>query len=327
MHLPRSNRDAGLDGMMDDDGRRPAGLVVNLPILGRRRVRLKPIVVFSVFLGVIFYLGRWTSGATSQHKSETPEPATKVPYTPVRRPPRSQATMGIPEKDDERGKVGMFDKHAYHENGLLEVNRKGKHPIFELMKKAEDDWNAKLRRASATLQDAVEEYIGRYGRDPPKGFDKWCVLLTPLIEFAINGCRWEYAQENNVQLPDEYDIINERLKPFWGVRPIDLREIVNDWEDNSDVPVMVFGKVADRPLRIMKNGMPDADKTMFAEGLLERLQLLRDIEDDLPEFRAIISPADTPNLLIDWELREAALEAAAKRKCELTFLFLIMTTF
>lgn len=313
MHLPRSST----DGRFDDDGRRPVGILVNLPLLGRRRIRLKLMAGVILALSIIFYLGRWTTGAPSQQRSSAPDPV-KDPYTPVRRPTRSQTTMGIPEDAKERVPAGMFDRHAYHENGLLEVNRKGKHPIFELMQRAEEEWNAKLRRASASLQEAVEEYIKRYGRDPPKGFDKWCVLQIlrswPCIKYYLR-CRWEYVQENNVQLPDEYDFIHERLKPFWGVRPADLREILNEWEDNSDVPVMVFGKVAGRPVRLLKNGMPDADKVMFADGLLERLELLRDIENDLPEFRAIISPADTPNLLTDWELKEAALEAAEKRKC------------
>ena len=134
---------------------------------------------------------------------------------------------------------------------------------------------------------------------------------------VLNGDvrRWAYAQENNVQLPDEYDIINERLKPFWGVHPTDLRSILNDWENNSDVPIMVFGKVNGRHVRILKNGMPEAQKADFAAALMDRIQLMAEIEDDVPDFRAIISPADTPNLLSDWELRKAALDAAAKGKC------------
>lgn len=123
-------------------------------------------------------------------------------------------------------------------------------------------------------------------------------------------------QENKVQLPDEYDVINERLEPFWGVRPLDLRRIMADWEDNSDVPVMVFGKNAGKPIRILKNGMPEGQEEEFERALRERLDILLDVEDDLPEFRAIISPGDTPNLLKDWELLQSAREAARKGTCE-----------
>lgn len=119
-----------------------------------------------------------------------------------------------------------------------------------------------------------------------------------------------------MQLPDEYDVINERLEPFWGVRPHDLRRIMSDWEDNSDVPIMVFGKTRGNPVRIIKNGMPEAEAKNFADALRDRLNVLLDIEDDLPEFRAIISPGDTPNLLSDWELLEEARSAAKKGTCK-----------
>ncbi|KAL5485021.1 hypothetical protein ACEPAI_7663 [Sanghuangporus weigelae] len=186
--------------------------------------------------------------------------------------------------------------HTYRPNGFLEVNPNGTHPIFDLISKAEASWYAKLRKASSTFQEALEEYVRRYHRPPPRGFDKW----------------WEYVQENKVQLPDEYDIINERLEPFWGIRPHDLRRTMADWEDRSDIPVMVFGKSAGRPIRILKNGMPEAQADSFEEALRDRLNILLDVEDDLPEFRAIISPGDTPNLLKDWELIQEAREAARK---------------
>ena len=121
-----------------------------------------------------------------------------------------------------------------------------------------------------------------------------------------------------MQLPDEYDVINKRLEPFWGIRPLDIRRIMSDWEDHSDVPIMVFGKVDGKPIRILKNGMPETEKTTFAMALRDRLNFLLDVEEYLPDFRAIISPGDTPNLLADWELLESAREAARKGTCEYT---------
>lgn len=66
-------------------------------------------------------------------------------------------------------------RHTYRSDGLLEVNPKGPHPIFELVNNAEKAWNEKLRKASTSLDEAIGEYRRRYRRNPPKGFDKWYV--------------------------------------------------------------------------------------------------------------------------------------------------------
>ena len=44
--------------------------------------------------------------------------------------------------------------------------------------------------------------------------------------------------------------------------------------------------------------------------------MLLDVEEHLPEFRAIISPGDTPNLVADWELLKEAKDAAEKGTCK-----------
>ncbi len=81
--------------------------------------------------------------------------------------------------------------HPIGEDGLLRINPAGRHPVWELIEKAREEWEARKARQSRTLEQAVKTYQARYGRNPPKGFDRW----------------WEYAQDNNVQMVDEYDQI------------------------------------------------------------------------------------------------------------------------
>jgi len=69
----------------------------------------------------------------------------------------------------------VLAKHKYRADGLLEVNLDGPHPIYELIARAEKEWEEKLSRSSKTLQEAVKEYRRRYKRAPPKGFDLWYV--------------------------------------------------------------------------------------------------------------------------------------------------------
>lgn len=63
--------------------------------------------------------------------------------------------------------------HVYRADGLVEVNPEGRHPIYDLISRAEKEWKDKLDRQSRHLADAVDEYERRYGRPPPPNFDKW----------------------------------------------------------------------------------------------------------------------------------------------------------
>ncbi|RDW70156.1 hypothetical protein BP5796_08553 [Coleophoma crateriformis] len=81
------------------------------------------------------------------------------------------------------------------------------HPIWQLIKNAEQDFENKKAAQSKTLEEAVAEYRRRYGIPPPPNFDKW----------------YQFAVSRNVQLIDEYDIIHDALTPFWGLKPSTIR--------------------------------------------------------------------------------------------------------
>lgn len=87
----------------------------------------------------------------------------------------------------------------------------GSHPIERLVQKAQDDVQRMVEGQSKTIDEAVANYIRRYGRKPPPGFDRW---------FAL-------AQKENFVLVDEFDAIMESLEPFWGVDPSLLRSRID----------------------------------------------------------------------------------------------------
>ena len=49
----------------------------------------------------------------------------------------------------------------------------------------------------------MQEYTRRYKRPPPAGFDRW----------------WDFVQKHDVQLPDEYDMVNKDIEPFLSLPP------------------------------------------------------------------------------------------------------------
>ncbi|KAJ8486950.1 hypothetical protein ONZ45_g14504 [Pleurotus djamor] len=192
------------------------------------------------------------------------------------------------------------DAHAYEQNGLLTVNPTAQHPIIKLIEQAEAAWEAKLHRASRTLQEAVAEYRRRYKRYPPDGFDKW----------------WKYVQDNNVLLPDEYDQIHRDLEPFWALDPMDLQKLVAD--EQAVVETFTIGK--DKPgdhIAVVNHSFADPDhwrEKNALRGAQDIIDLLKEVEDHLPPFRAVVSPMDNPMLLTDYASIHTLLQAVTRNQ-------------
>ncbi|KAK4693672.1 hypothetical protein P7C71_g3768, partial [Lecanoromycetidae sp. Uapishka_2] len=90
---------------------------------------------------------------------------------------------------------------------ILVPSTESSHPIYQLITKAEQEFEAVKARQSGSLAKAVEEYRRRYKIPPPPNFDKW-------YEFAIG---------KGVELIDEYDTIYHSLLPFWALKPPVIR--------------------------------------------------------------------------------------------------------
>lgn len=186
--------------------------------------------------------------------------------------------------------------HTYLPNGLLQFNPDAPHPVLELIRNAEEEWQKKVDGASRTLEDAVREYKRRYKRAPPQGFDDW----------------WDWAQENQVQLPDEYDTIWRDLEPFWGMDPDDLSRLQAVQETKPDSFTIAKNETHDSHLARTAFSDPETwQQRALLRGLDEIVDLLRPIEDALPPYRVVLSPHDNPNLLSDYYVKKATLDAAA----------------
>lgn len=126
--------------------------------------------------------------------------------------------------------------------------------------------------------------------------------------------RWRYASKNNVQLPDEYDSIYHDLEPFWGIEPRDLLKIREELE--SKVDSYTVGKTSGGAVAVVKYAFKEGKYDQLIKGSEKIIDLLRDVEDFLPPFRAVFSPHDGPNRLSDYGVKSAVLEAASSRTCE-----------
>ncbi|KAF8487546.1 glycosyl transferase family 90-domain-containing protein [Gautieria morchelliformis] len=231
-----------------------------------------------------------------QKRSTRPSPTRqKRPDASVLHQARAFADVPVPPKKRKQQRTpAQPAEHVYRTDGLLDVNPKGKHPILELIDRSETQWKRKLERQSKTLKQAVDEYRRRYKRSPPKGFEIW----------------WDFVDFHKVKLVDEYDSIHERLQPFWGVDPSVLRASQAAWESYSNT--FTIGKVSAASAVELLNYTFEDTSVLARERIQNQLDILEDVQDWLPEFRATFTTDDGPTQMVSWELRSKAEEAAAR---------------
>ncbi|WVQ73253.1 hypothetical protein IAR50_002821 [Cryptococcus sp. DSM 104548] len=176
--------------------------------------------------------------------------------------------------------------HTYSPTGHLIVSDhpEAPHPIPLLLDLGEKRWEELLSRQSRTLEEAVREYMRRYGRRPPRGFDKW----------------WDFAMRHNLVLPDEYDRINLDLAPFLALPKEEMkrrREMVDNMSETFTL--------------VVKNGSVDIEIKdeggLNWGGTLPRASdtatLLRAFSEHLPDMRATFSIFDQPQIYLSWARR------------------------
>ncbi|GAA5908906.1 hypothetical protein JCM6882_005480 [Rhodosporidiobolus microsporus] len=205
-------------------------------------------------------------------------------YEPPPEPVVEEEHFGLP--DSERDTV-----HQFLPNGQMYVEPlstfpepPAPHPILTLVKRAEEDWNAKVKRQSKTLREAVQEYRRRYKRNPPRGFEKW----------------WAYARANRVVLTDEYDQIHRDLEPFWALEPGDLAhrvEVMQDREESFTIQVKE-GKVS------------ETGEQAFLARAKDLGDLIRRFSQFVPDVNLTFTRHDQPACQLDWAVRDRMTELA-----------------
>ncbi|KAG8959886.1 capsule-associated protein CAP1 [Tulasnella sp. 419] len=155
------------------------------------------------------------------------------------------------------------------------------HPIPKLMRDAEVKFKNLMSRQSKTLRDACREYRTRYKRDPPKGFDDW----------------WQFTQENNVKIIDEYDSLFRDLEPFWNLSGEELRRRA---VQIGQLPSIDLVRITNGKAAVVKRKDQFIDAEVGArarafEGMLEKFQ------QKLPDMDFPINAKAEGRILVPWE--------------------------
>ena len=100
--------------------------------------------------------------------------------------------------------------------------------------------------------------------------------------------------------------------------PDDLLKLQAEQETKPDSFTIAKNDTHDSQLVRKAFSDPDTwEQRALLRGLDEIVDLLLPVEDALPPYRAIFSPHDNPNLLSDYNVKKATLDAAAAGTCML----------
>ena len=164
------------------------------------------------------------------------------------------------------------------------------HPIQHLIQLSRYEFQQTLAKQSTTLQQAVEEYISRTGMYPPPHFHIW----------------YDFARSKNVQLIDEYDIITDLLKPFWGIHPTIIRANARDTlgAENSQFPGL-----------LIRNGIIHRPEELG--GYEERhfnslVKMVQPFAHHLPDMDLVINTKDEPSIVTPQDALARYLRDAGK---------------
>ncbi|KAL1742015.1 glycosyltransferase family 90 protein [Schizophyllum fasciatum] len=152
------------------------------------------------------------------------------------------------------------------------------HPIARYTELAHRRFDAKRNRQSKTLRGAVDEYKRRYHRNPPRGFDKW----------------WQYAQEANFVMVDEFDGLMEDFAPFWNMSG---EEVARRAKLAADLPSMDYISIRDG------EAIDNTDHDGPEGGARGRqfLNMLSDFAHELPDLDFAINALAEGRVVVPWE--------------------------
>ncbi|PNS19150.1 hypothetical protein CAC42_1886 [Sphaceloma murrayae] len=158
-----------------------------------------------------------------------------------------------------------------------------RHPIDDLREHAQKDLNDLISRQSYTVEAAEHAYLGRRGRRPPPGFDKW----------------FRYAQDHNaIIVEDFFDRIYDDLNPFWAKSPLEIRQQASEW----------FFRIS------VRNGNVTTRMDDERPWLNLWAHVIGNVAEHLPDLDIAINEMDESRIVVPWETINSYIEKEAKSR-------------
>jgi hypothetical protein len=147
------------------------------------------------------------------------------------------------------------------------------HPIANLMKEADRQWQAYENDRSTSFRQTVTKYRESYGRHPPPGFKEW----------------YMFARKRNAHNMDDFQQITGDLRPFWGVPPAEIRQMAAKLQHSDGI----------MGVQIRNN------KVVYSSEEGWRIETFRKsvkrIARYLPDMDIALNIHDQPRVMLSWE--------------------------
>lgn len=126
-------------------------------------------------------------------------------------------------------------------------------------------------------------------------------------------------QKYHIQLPDEYDQIYRDLEPYWGIDPRDL-QAAQAHRERTPESMTISKETEDGIITLANKTFSEKRKHMVDEFTSEiaapHIEMLHEVYQHIPPFRATLNPEDSPYEPADWTWHNAAIEAAKSGTCK-----------
>jgi hypothetical protein len=162
------------------------------------------------------------------------------------------------------------------------------HPIAHLMEEADLAFRKYEGDVSTTFKQTVEKYRSKYGRHPPPGFKEW----------------YQFARKKNVFNIDDFEQIMDDLRPFWAVKPAEIRvHAAHMWED------LGHGAAG---IHIRNHKIVRVDFPMWRSEIME--EVIKTFIKYLPDMDIAMNRLDQPRVVVPFEKMQEMLQEELKSR-------------
>lgn len=145
------------------------------------------------------------------------------------------------------------------------------HPILTISKAATRKHEEKVARQSSTYEQAVAEYLRRYGRPPPPNFDYW---------FA-------YAIAVSSPIIDDFDVLDDAISPLLQYSGAEIQKTMNRPHARAEIAPC---KIKNSQLQEGCEVLGDVILRIFADAR---------VIGHLPDVELLINMLDEPRILLN----------------------------